>query len=63
MIYVKILFDAWCKTLNLPLSKGCRDGLFKAYFVALKSPSQANNADWKKKRKSKKLTSTYVSTL
>ena len=60
---VKILFDARCKTLDLPLSNGCRDWLFKAYFSALKRPSQANDTDWKKGKLIQKLTYTYVSTL
>ena len=41
LFHVKIPFDVKSKTVNFPLSNGCRDLLFKADTCAIKRPSQA----------------------
>ena len=40
LFYVKILLQAQCKILNMPLFIACRDWLFKAHLRSLKRPNQ-----------------------
>ena len=60
LLYVKIHKGAQSKTLNLPLSIGCCDWLFKAYLCTLKRTIEAANNKWEKETQIKKLTSTYA---
>ena len=53
LFFQKMLFDVESKTFQLPLSISYCDKLFKAKLRALKRIIQAENADFKKKRKSK----------